>query len=308
MTDELTRDAMHGASPRASRPRRWRRRWAGWLYMAPALAMYGYFVLQPFGRTIQYSFYDWDGIGSSTYVGFDNYRDVFSDPDRLSAITNSFKLMLFYTVLPITLGLIAAVLTRTLSSRASGAAQTLLFLPQVIPLVGAGIAWKWLYASTGPINETLRAVGLGRVARAWLGDFTWALPAVGVVGTWVLTGLCTMLLSTGMAKIDRSLYEAARVDGAGPVREFFAVTLPGVRSELLVCITITMIAALASFDVVYIMTLGGPGRATMVPGVDVFQLAFNQNRVGAASAMGVVLMAFVLMIVIPVQRFGRTRR
>ena len=74
------------------------------------------------------------------------------------------------------------------------------------------------------------------------------------------------------------------------------------------CITITMIAALASFDVVYIMTLGGPGRATMVPGVDVFQLAFNQNRVGAASAMGVVLMAFVLMIVIPVQRFGRTRR
>src|SRR5690606_41355484 len=109
--------------------------------------------------------------------------------------------------------------------------------------------------SDGAVTPIPRAIGLGGVARAWLADFTFALPAIGIVGTWVLIGLCTMLLSAGMTKIDPSLYDAARVDGAGPIREFFAVTLPGVRGELTVCLTVTLIAALANFDVVYTMTL-----------------------------------------------------
>lgn len=306
-------DASTPATARTVRPRpRPRgvltgRRWVGWLYVLPALVVYAGLVLQPLGLSVEYSFYKWNGIGAAQWVGLKNYIDVFNDPARLAALANSFKLMFFYTVLSIGIALLAATLTRGLSSRWSRAAQTVLFLPQVVPLVGAGIAWSWLYSSDGAINQFLRAIGLGALARPWLADFTTALPAVGIVGTWVQIGLCTMLLSTGMAKIDPVLYDAARVDGAGAVREFFAITLPGVRRELTVCLTITLIAALANFDVVYIMTLGGPGGATMVPGVDIYQLAFNQQRVGAASAMGVVLMALVLAVVLPLQRLMRER-
>ena len=118
--------------------------------------------------------------------------------------------------MPVGLGLVVASVIRGVASgRLGSAARTVLFLPQVIPLVAAGIAWSWLLSSTGLVNQRLRAVGLGSVARAWLGDFTYALPAVGVIGIWVLLGLCTILLLTGMSKIDPALYEAARIDGAG---------------------------------------------------------------------------------------------
>ena len=303
-----------GTRPAAGGGRRTTRRggerrgpWAAWIFVLPALAVYAAVTLQSLAKSVQYSFYSWNGIGEATWVGLANYAEVFSDPRRVTALLNAFKLIFFYSFLSIALGLIAATLIRGLNSRWARASQTLLFLPQVVPLVGAGIAWTWLYSSDGAINQLLRAVGLGGVTRAWLADFTFALPAIGIVGTWVLVGLCTMLLSAGMTKIDPSLYDAARVDGAGPVREFFAVTLPGVRGELTVCLTVTLIAALANFDVVYIMTLGGPGGSTMVPGVDIYQLAFNQARVGAASAMGVVLMVLVLALVLPLQRIMRER-
>lgn len=296
-----------GAAGAGARRRRHTRRWRAWGYVAPAVALYGVLVLQPFGLSVQYSFFDWNGIGDAVWVGWENYAEVFSDPARLNALANAFKLVFFYSVLSVALGLLAATLTRSLTSRWSRAAQTILFLPQVVPLVGAGIAWSWLYSTDGVFNQALRAVGLDSVARPWLADFTWALPAIGLVGTWVLVGFCTMLFSSGMSKIDPALYDAASVDGAGPWRTFFAVTLPGVRGEVAVAVTVTLISALKAFDVVYVMTLGGPGRATMVPGVDVYQLTFNQARVGAGSAMGVVLMVLVLLVVIPIQRLVRGR-
>lgn len=294
-----------GAAGRGARGRRGTRRWLAWGYVAPAVVLYAVLVLQPFGLSVQYSFFDWNGIGDAVWVGWENYAEVFRDPARLNALANAFKLVFFYTVLSVALGLLAATLTRSLTSRWSRAAQTILFLPQVVPLVGAGIAWSWLYSSDGAFNQALRSVGLGSLTRPWLADFTWALPAIGLVGTWVLVGFCTMLFSSGMSKIDPSLYDAASVDGAGAWRTFFAVTLPGVRGEVAVAVTVTLISALKAFDVVYVMTLGGPGRATMVPGVDVYQLTFNQARVGAGSAMGVVLMVLVLLVVIPIQRLVR---
>ncbi len=135
------------------------------------------------------------------------------------------------------------------------------------------------------------------MARAWLGDFQTALPAVGVIGAWVQLGLCLILLLAGMSKIDPNLYEAARIDGAGPVREFVSITLPGLRQELAVAVTVTVIAALASFDIIYISTQGGPGNSTLVPGLQVFYLAFFSREIGTASALALTLMVLVLAIV-----------
>ncbi|MET8867434.1 sugar ABC transporter permease [Nonomuraea sp. NPDC004580] len=279
---------------------------AGWLFVVPALAFYAVFVLRPIALTVQYSLYEWNGIGASTWVGLANYGTVFTDPDLFDSLINAFQLIVFFSVIPVALGLaIAATIRRIAASRLALVARTVLFLPQVIPLVAAGIAWSWLLASTGVVNQLLSLVGLGGVTRAWLGDFATALPAVGMIGAWVLLGLCTLLLLAGMSKIDPALYEAARLDGAGAWREFVSITVPSLRQEIAVCVTVTVIAALASFDIVYIATQGGPGNTTMVPGLQIFYLAFTEREVGTASALAVVLMLLVIACALPIQWFTK---
>ncbi|MEV6816007.1 sugar ABC transporter permease [Micromonospora sp. NPDC051296] len=263
-------------------------------------------MLRPLLLTMQYSLYHWNGIGVARWAGLDNYLTVFTDRDLLKIISNAFILIIFFSFIPVALGLLVASLVRRITTGPAGTVvRTVLFLPQVIPLVAAGIAWSWVLSTNGLVNQVLRAVGLDGITRAWLGEFNTALPAVGVIGTWVMLGLCTILLVTGMSKIDPSLYEAARMDGAGPIREFFAVTLPSLRQEIGVCLTVTVIAALASFDIVYISTSGGPGLQTTVPGLEIYRLAFSQRQVGLASALAVVLMVLVLVCVLPIQRLTR---
>jgi raffinose/stachyose/melibiose transport system permease protein len=291
---------------RKTRGRPSRRNWSGWLFALPALVMYAVFVLRPTLATVQYSFYDWDGITAATPVGIDNYVRVLTEPELYSAIWHAFFLIIFFTMLPVTGGLLIAALLQEIKLRGlATTARTALFLPQIIPGAAAAIAWVWMFSSTGAVNQLLRAVGLDAWARAWLGDFTWALPSVGVIGTWLGLGFCTILLISGIGKIDTAIYEAARLDGAGFFATFKAVTLPGLRNEIGVCVTVTVLAALASFDIVLMSTQGGPGNATMVPGVLIYQLGFTESRIGLASALGVVLTVLILAVILPLQRFFR---
>ncbi len=280
--------------------------WGGWLFALPALIMFLVFELYPVLTSIQYSFYDWDGIGPSTWAGLENYKNVFTEPQLVASIVHAFILIIFFTFIPLAIALLVASIVREIKSQvAGGVARTLMFLPQIIPGAASAIAWTWMYSPDGAVNQALGAVGLDSFQRAWLGDFTWALPAVGIIGTWLATGLCTLLLLAGIGKIDNALYEAATLDGANRWQQFKAVTLPGLRAEIGVCITITIISALASFDVVFMSTQGGPGYATTVPGVQVYQLAFTENRVGASAAVAIVLSALVLLVIVPIQRFFR---
>jgi raffinose/stachyose/melibiose transport system permease protein len=279
---------------------------AGWLFVLPALAVYALFVLVPLLMSIQYSFVRWDGIGRMSWVGLRNYLTIFQYPALAGTIVNAFKLIVFFSIIPVGLGLVVASLMHRVARGSFGAAaRTVLFLPQVIPLVAAGIIWGWLLALPGLINELLRLVGLGGVARAWLGDFDWALPAVGLIGTWVLLGFCTVLLATAITKVDPGLFESARIDGAGWFTEFTGITVPLLRHEIGVCLTVTIIAALAAFDIVYVSTAGGPGNSTAVPGIQIYILAFTEQRIGPASALSVMLMAVVLVVILPIQRLTR---
>jgi raffinose/stachyose/melibiose transport system permease protein len=199
----------------------------GYLYVLPALAVYAAFVLVPLLHTVWLSFFDWDGITVGTWSGLENYVEVLRDEDLRAAFVHSLAFLGFTCALPVALGLVLAALLSRHQIRGLAFFRSVLFLPQVIAMVVVGVAWRWMYADDGAVNQLLRLVGLDGVTRAWLGDFDLALPAVGLVGTWVMYGLCMLLFLSGAQKIDRSLYEAARMDGAGPVREFFAVTLPG---------------------------------------------------------------------------------
>lgn len=277
-----------------------------WAFVAPALVFYAAFVLVPIGMSVYYSLLRWDGIGKAQFKGLSNYLTVLSESDFLQILANAFQLALYFSVIPIVIGLgVASAIRNHLSGRFGTTARTILFIPQVIPLVAAGIAWTWMLASNGVVNQFFSLIGLGGITRGWLGDFDFALPAVGIIGAWVLLGLCTMLLVTGIARIDPSLYEAAKIDGASNWDEFRWVTLPGLRQEIGVCVTVTVIAALASFDIVYIATGGGPGIQTTVPGLEIYRLAFAHRQVGLASALAVVLMVLVVVCVLPIQWLTR---
>ena len=278
----------------------------GWLFVLPALLIYAVFVLFPLLLSIVYSFFRWNGVGPATWVGLRNYVTVLQVPDLFGTVLNAFWLVVWFSFIPVGLGLIvASVIHRVATGRLGGIARTVLFLPQVIPLVAAGIIWGWLLALPGLVNQILNAIGLGPITRAWLGDFDWALPSVGIIGIWVLLGFCTVLLLTGMTKVNPALYESARMDGAGWLREFISITVPLLRYEIGVCLTVTVNAALAAFDIVYVSTAGGPGNSTAVPGIQIYILAFTQRQVGLASALAVLLMLLVVVVIIPIQRLTR---
>lgn len=276
----------------------------GYLYVLPGLLVYAAFVLVPFGHTLWISFHAWDGITPSAWVGLDNYRRVFTDPQVRETFTHALVLVLFYALLPLVLGLLLAALLSRMRVRGISVFRAVLFLPQVVALVSVGIVWRWILAPDGPLNEGLRAVGLGSSARPWLGDFGWALPSVGLVGTWVMFGLAMVLLVAGVQKIPTSLYDAARVDGSGPVREFFVVTLPGLRNEIVVVLVLTTTAALRSFDLVYVMTGGGPGTSTSVPSYRLYTAAFQTGEAGLGAAIGIVLAIAIFIVAFAITRLG----
>ena len=300
--------------PKAIQNSRWafrskrvrRETFIGWLFTLPALLIYAFFVLVPLLLTIFYSFNKWNGVSPMKWVGLQNYLTVFQVPDLLGTIANAFWLVVWFSFIPVGLGLlVASIIHRVATGRLGAISRTVLFLPQVIPLVAAGIIWGWLLALPGLINELFKSFGLSPITRAWLGDFHFALPAVGVIGIWVLLGFCTVLLLTGMTKIDPSLYESARIDGANWLQEFVGITVPLLRNEIGVCLTVTVINALAAFDIVYVATAGGPGNSTSVPGLQIYILAFTQRTIGLASALAVMLMLLVIVVIIPIQRLSR---
>jgi raffinose/stachyose/melibiose transport system permease protein len=275
----------------------------GYLYLAPALAVFAAFVLAPLAHAFWLSLFEWDGVTLGTWVGLDNYGDVVTDPALRRAFLHALVLIVFYALLPVGIGLLLAGLLARVRVRGLALFRTILFLHKVIAMVVVAVMWRMIYdPQNGALNELLRAVGLGSLTQSWLGDFDLALPSVGLVGTWVWFGLAMVLLTAGVQKIPSSLYDAARVDGAGVVREFLAVTLPGLRGEIAVALTLCTIAALRSFDLIYITTQGGPGQATSVPAFQVYDRAFQSGQVGSAAAIGLTLTAIIFAFSFAINR------
>jgi raffinose/stachyose/melibiose transport system permease protein len=256
-----------------------------YLYLLPGLALFAAFVLAPLVHAAWLSLFEWDGVTPGRWAGLDNYAALAQESALRHAFGHSAVLLAFYAALPVAIGLLLAAAASRARVRGLTALRTILFLPQVIALVVVAVTWRIVYQPTG-----------------WLGDFNLALPAVGLVGTWVAYGLCFVLFMAGVQKIPQSLYDAARVDGAGPLREFFAVTLPALRGEIAVALTLTTIAALRNFDLVYLTTAGGPGDATTVPALEVYQRAFRSGDVGGAAAIGVCLAAVIFALSFGINR------
>lgn len=284
-----------------------RNRWAPYLYLLPALALYGGFLLAPVIQTGVFSLYDWPGFGPSTFVGLGNYQALLGDERFFAALGHALYLILFYSILPLIVGLVLAAVLRRGQVKGMGFFRVIIFMPQVIALVVVAVAWRQIYRPNGALNSLLGMVGI-ESDKGWLGDPKLALTMVGIIGFWISVGLVMLLLLAGMNRIPNDLYEAARLDGAGPIHEFFAVTLPAVKAEISTSLVLTIIAALKTFDLIYMTTSGGPGTATTVPSFEVYKRAFQLKEIGSASAVAIVLALLVFVINIFVSRIGEEGR
>jgi len=295
------------AGRRVAQPkrRRSRRSVKPYLYVAPAFVVFAVFLGAPVLQTVQYSFYNWDGLGVATVAGLKNYVAVFGDERLRDSFLHAGVLMLFYAAAPVFIGLVlSALISRAHGLRSMSFFRTVLFLPQVIATVVIATIWISIYSRDGLFNQTLRLVGLDSITRVWLGDHTFALIAIGLIGTWLNIGLCLVLFLSGIGNIPPELFEAARLDGAGRVREFVAITLPSLRGQIAVALTLTVVSALKTFDLVFITTRGGPGNATSVPAYEAYNRAFNTGQVGLASAIAVVLTIVIVVLTVLISRIA----
>lgn len=280
--------------------------WSAYLYIAPALVVFIAMLGVPLFQTASYSLYEWNGFAPPTWVGLDNYAELMGDTGLRTAFVHAAVLVVFYAVIPVLVALvIAGLLSRAARLRGLGVFRTMLFLPQVVASVVVASSWMSIYAPDGALNQALRAVGLDRLTKAWLGDFSTALPAVGFIGTWLGIGLCLVLFLSGVGAIDSEVFEAARLDGANAVQEFFAITLPAIRGQIAVALTLTTISAIKTFDLVYVTTRGGPGESTRVPAYVAYSKAFVEREVGMAAAVALVLTVVVLLISMAISRLSR---
>lgn len=299
--DRSARPGRPGRQPAGVRKRR--RSLVAYLYILPAFAVFAVFLGVPFLQSIQYSFYDWDGLSTATWAGLSNYLGVLTDAGLRASFGHALVLMVFYAAVPVVVALfLTAVVSRANGLPGMSFFRTVLFLPQVIASVVVATIWVSIYSADGLLNDALRLVGLGQLAQVWLGGYDTALPAIGFVGTWLNVGLCLVLFLSGVGNIHPSLFEAARIDGAGAVREFFSITLPSLRGQIAAALTLTVVSALKSFDLVYVTTSGGPGNSTSVPAFEAYSRAFQTGQVGSAAAVAVSLTVVILIVTALISR------
>jgi raffinose/stachyose/melibiose transport system permease protein len=276
------------------------------IFVLPGLIIYAAFVLLPILAAIYLSLTKWNGISAPDFVGLGNYIELFSDSRFFISLRNNAVLMIFYCVVPLAIGIVLAAIVSSIRAKEQLAIRTLLFMPYIMPSAVLGIIWHWLYnPAFGPINQGLKLMGLGAIALPWLGDFTFALPAVGMVAAWYYFGFCMVIFLTGLQRIDPSLFEAARVDGAKPWYIFYRITLPLLLPEIRVVLLLTIIASIKSFDLIFTMTRGGPANATLVPNIYMYELGFHLNRFGYAASVAIIGAILIFVVNYIVHRFVR---
>lgn len=264
----------------------------------PALAFVMVFILYPLLRGLWVSFNRWDGLSASmTFVGVTNYRNVFHDPIYWQAIAHTFQYAIGVTIAKNVIGLLLAVLlNRKLRGRALFRVAT--FLPVVMSFVVVGILWSWIFNPTfGLLNSLLDSVGLHGLVQGWLSDPHIALWSVMAVDVWKWTGFHVVILLAGLQSIPTELNEAASLDGAGSTRIFWSITLPLLRPVLAFSVLLSLVGAFVSnYDLVRVMTGGGPSHSTEVALTWIVSTTFSDLNVGKANAMSFVLLAIVIIV------------
>lgn len=278
------------------------------LALAPAVLLFAVFNIYPLFYSGFLSLLEWNGFSPErTYVGLDNYRAIFESAQFRNALGVTLKYTVGVTVLSVAFGLVIAVLLNT-DIRGRNIYRLLYFLPVVTSTVAAAVVWRYLMTpGTGYADVFLRNLGLTPPSPAWLRNPTWALRIVILVGLWKRLGFNIVVFLAGLQNIPKDFYEAATVDGAGVWARFRHVTIPLIAPITLMLVIMSIIDAFLIFDVVYVMTEGGPVGTTEVVGLLLYRQAFRYFNLGDASAMGWVIFAIVFTATLIQWKFFGTR-
>lgn len=275
------------------------------LMAAGPLAFYAIFVLLPLAQSIQIATWDWNGLGQPEFIGLDNFRRALNDRLFVGAFSNTALWLVVAVTVPTALGLLLAVLLdRPL--RGSRIYKSAFYMPITLSLVVVGQVWIWIYQPNwGLLNSVLEAVGLDGLTRAWLGDPATSLIAVIVAWCWQQTALSLILYLAALTTIPRDLLEAAAIDGATWWQQFRRVIVPLLRPATVVVITLAVINTLKGFDIVFVLTQGGPFHTSDNLAMFMYSETFFRYRVGYGAAIAVAL--FILAIIVVVIYFRQSR-
>jgi N-acetylglucosamine transport system permease protein len=276
------------------------RRGKGWFivkFLAPAVLLYGLFVVWPLLQAFRISFYRWHGISAKkTFVGITNYKNLVGDPVFHKAVANNLYLLVIGGLVTLAVSVLIAHALQA-QNRMSKALRSFILVPQMLSLVVVAILWMSIYnPSYGLITTGMNAVGLGKFVHTWLGESKTALPAVGISFIWYAAGFYIMLFSAGLRAIPEEVTEAAELDGARGMKRFLQVTWPMLWSIKRVAIVHLTITVMNEFVLVYIMTNGGPDRATEMLLTYLYQNAFTDSDYGYATAIAVANFGLVMIL------------
>jgi raffinose/stachyose/melibiose transport system permease protein len=258
--------------------------------MAPTVLLLLFVVVGPTLGTLGLSFFKWDGLRPAIFVGFDNFAQLFTDPVFYQALINNMKWLLYFCTIPIVVGLFNAFMISR-SGRLQIVYRTIYFLPYICSTVVTAMIWKWIYDPFFGLNPSLGAIGVKGLPN-WLGDPGIALYSVALTDSWRYTGFLMVLFLTALTQTDRQLEEAALMDGAGRWRIFKSVILPQLRPTITLILMLTMIWSFAAFDYVYVMTNGGPGRATELLATYMYSATIKGQAAGYASTISFTMLFF----------------
>ncbi|WP_258044219.1 carbohydrate ABC transporter permease [Streptomyces sp. SM11] len=292
-----------GSSPWSGRPPRTKkfghdRRRAAVLLLTPSVIHLVWWIGIPVVATFALAFTDYDILaGTVTFNGLDNFQEIFNDETWNASIWHT-VVFTFFTV-PVAMA-IAVVLAILLSVKMRAAAwyRTAVFMPHVTATVAIALVWMWMFEPRlGVVNTMLGWVGID--GPAWLADPDWALTAVIVVSIWKGIGIKMLIYLAALQAMPEDVYEAARIDGASQVRQFFSITLPLLKPATFFVLVVSIIDSFQAFDQLYVLTPdGGPGNSTTVMTYEIYRTAFKEFNMGAACAQSVVLFAFLLVLML----------
>ncbi len=283
------------------------------LMLAPAVGLIGVFIVIPMALTVWLSFHDWStqtGFATARFVGLRNYHDIFGPISVGRDFKRAFSNTALYTALSVAIILPLSVLLGLLvyQRRVAGGnvLRTILFSTYMVPMIAVALVWSKLYSpNEGPINQMLGWIGFG--PQPWLSSPDTALLSIVFLNVWQQVGYFTVLVIAGLTQIPTALYEAARIDGANRMQEFFGITLPLLKRTLLFSAVIAVINAVQVFEPVALITQGGPAGSTNVLTYHIRRVGIERAQGGLGSAMAVMLMLALIVVIVVLFAFARRR-
>jgi raffinose/stachyose/melibiose transport system permease protein len=273
------------------------RRWVQMLFILPAFVIFSVFIVIPMLSSFYYSFTDWNGLNPDVHtVGFKNYKTLIHDSEVWISLKNTLYFAILVTILQNVISLVLAMLVDG-TNWIFRFLRVLYLIPALLSALAIGYIWSYLYNPVfGIINTVLTEMGLSNWTQDWLGDPKWSMLSVVFTNIWQWTGLSLVIYLAGLQAIPADMYEAADIDGAGKWKKFVHITFPLIAPSFTINILISIIGSFKVFDIIYVMTKGGPGTTTESLAILLYKKAFNFNEMGYGTAIAVVMFLIILVI------------